>query len=126
MRVLSAVLFVGVSSCGETTPPLPSSRATVALEIGTDRCDAEYPIVADITNISQDQIDGVEFVIRGQNVGHSTFLANSGLIRTDKIMAPGEVYSICVETPMVIRPAPEDVKWNYTVEVRNVWGGQES
>ncbi len=121
---LTTSMIIGLSGCGEAEPPAPETQASVALDVGAQGCDTAHPIAAHVTNISKEQIDGVEFVIRGQEVGHSTFLANSGSIKTDKILAPGEIYSICVETPMVIRPAPEDVKWNYTVEVQNVWGGQ--
>lgn len=123
---LSGVIILCLAGCGEKEPPKPESRASVSIDVGAEGCDAAHPIAAHITNISKEQIDGVEFVIRGQQVGHSDYLANSGPIRTDKILAPGEVHSICVETPMVIRPAPTDVQWNYTVEVSNVWGGEPS
>lgn len=123
--VLSALFMFSASGCGDQTPPSPSSRVSVALDVESQGCDAAHPIAVHLTNVSKEQIDGVEFVIRGQEVGHSTFLANSGPLKTDKIMAPGEVYSICAETPMVIRPAPANLKWNYTVEVENVWGGQK-
>lgn len=124
--VLSLCVAFVASSCGETKPPSPASQASVAIESASDGCDAAHPMAAHVTNISKEKIDGVEFVILGQDVGHSDFLANSGPIRTDKIMEPGEVYSICVENPTVVRPTPTNVKWNYTVEVQNVWREQES
>ena len=99
---LSMFATFGVGGCGEPTPPSPSSQASVRLEPGSEGCDAANPIAAHITNTSKARIDGVEFTIMGQEVGRSTILANSGPLKSDKIMEPGERHSICVETPMMI------------------------
>lgn len=116
---VTALAFLTISGCSD---PTPTSKAAIRLEVDSSGCDADHPIAVHITNISSGQLDGVWYIIRGQEAGHSTILAHSGRLVADKIMAPGEVYSQCTTKPEIIQPVAPDVKLAYTVEVENAYG----
>ena len=116
---VTALAFSTISGCSD---PAPALKAAITLEVNSSGCDSDHPIALHITNTSSGQLDGVWFIIRGQEAGHSTILAHSGRLVADKIMAPGEVYSRCTTKPEMIRPAAPDVKLAYTVEVENAYG----
>ena len=121
LRCASILVLLGLGGCFKEEPVTPESRASVQIEANSTGCNAEHPIAVHVTNISNTRIDGVELTILGRQDGHSSVVANSGPVTSDKILQPGETDSYCIKEPMVLDPIDAGAKIIYSPVLKRVW-----
>ncbi len=76
----------------------------------------EYPFRITFMNGSRRTVDAVTFELSAFRSGHSTELAEANSFTSDRILEPGDTYSLCYQMPKAkANNNPADLLWNATV-----------
>lgn len=101
---IGAIAFGGfVATRSDDAPERFSNTVSAQVIAFSENCPADRPLEVTLTNLDQVEIRSVGFSVNVQNEGHSTIYYSSSdpslLLRTDKIINPGQSSQECFRMP---------------------------
>jgi hypothetical protein len=121
------VIIVAVAWYALVTKPAQDrerleEQVLVTVVYDEEKCSKDYPLAVSIHNKSNKTVTRVEWDFNAYRSGFSTNLAGYQKYSSDRILRPGESWSVCYRLPQeLLKKGLDFSKLQYTIEFKSVY-----